>query len=300
MKQLQNKLRIVILSVILILGIKAISFAQDSTASPVLLDLKYYVSDQQVPYVIVKTKTKKERKFLPVKDIPVSVFLNDESNASLLGKVVTNEKGEGKVIIPASFKSTWDSSSAFTFKATSEPVGKTAALSGELTIKKARLVLDTLNEDGVRSIRVTALEKNGSEWTPVKDVEVKIMVKRLLGDLPVSETESYTTDSTGQVVGEFKRDSLPGDIKGNLILLARTEDNDLYGNLLVEKTLNWGKPLQDNNDAYNSRSLWGTRYKTPLWLLGIAYSIIIGVWGVIIFLVVQIFKIKKLGIEPIS
>ena len=138
MKQLQNKLRIVILSFIFITGIKAISFAQDSTASPVLLDLKYYVSDQQVPYVIVKTKTKKERKFLPVKGIPVSVYLNEESAASLLGKVVTNEKGEGKIIIPASFKSIWDSSSAFTFKATSEPVGKTEALSGELTIKKAR------------------------------------------------------------------------------------------------------------------------------------------------------------------
>ncbi len=297
MKQLQYKLRIVILSVILILGIKVISFAQDSTVSTVLLDLKYYVSDQQVPYVMVKTKTKKERKFLPVKGIPVSVYLNEESGASLLGKVVTNENGEGKIIIPASFKSIWDSSSAFTFKATSEPDGKTAALSGELTIKKARLVLDTLNEDGARSIRVTALEKNGNEWIPVKDVEVKIMVKRLLGDLPISETESYTTDSTGQVVGEFKRDSLPGDIKGNLILLARTEDNDLYGNLLVEKNCKWGTPLKDNNDAYNSRSLWGTRYKTPVWLLGIAYSIIVGVWGIIIFLVVQIFKIKKLGIE---
>lgn len=297
MKQLQNKLRIVILSFIFITAIKTISFAQDSTASPVLLDLKYYVSDQQVPYVIVKTKTKKERKFLPLKGIPVTVYLNDESDASMLGKVVTNEKGEGKIIIPASFKATWDSSSAFTFKAISQPVGKTETLSGDLAIKKARLVLDTLNEDGARSIKVTALEKNGSEWTPVKDVEVKIMVKRLLGDLPISETESYTTDSTGQVVGEFKRDSLPGDIKGNLILLARTEDNDLYGNLLVEKTCKWGTPLKDNNDAYNSRSLWGTRYKTPVWLLAIAYSIIIGVWGVIIFLVVQIFKIKKLGIE---
>jgi hypothetical protein len=126
-------------------------------------------------------------------------------------------------------------------------------------------------------------------------VEVKIMVKRLLGDLPIGDEESYTTDLTGQVTAEFKRDSLPGDKNGNLILLAKTEDNDLYGNLLIEKTCKWGKPLEDNNDEFNSRTLWGTRNKTPFWLLGIAYSIIIGVWSVIIFLVVQIFKIKRLG-----
>ncbi len=297
MKQLKNKLRTIILFFILILGIKAISFAQDSAASPVLMDLKYYVSDQGIPYLMVKTKTKKDRKFLPVKDIPVTVYLNDRSDNSKLGKIVTNDKGEGKITIPASFKSVWDSSTAFTFMAASDAVGKTEALSAELTIKKAKLVLDTLNEDGVRSIRVTALERNGSDWKPVKDVEVKIIVKRLLGDLPISDVESYTTDSTGQVVAEFKRDTLPGDIKGNLILLAKTEDNDTYGNLLVEKTYKWGIPLKDNNDAYNSRSLWGTRYKTPLWLLGIAYSIIIGVWGVIIFLVMQIVRMRKLGLE---
>ncbi len=295
MKQLQNKLRIVISTIILITGIKAISFAQDSIVAPVLLDIKYFVSDRQAPYLIVKTKIKKERKFLPVKDITVVVFLNEKSNTSTLGKIITNEKGEGKIIIPVSFKSTWDSSSEFTFKATSEPVGKTEALTAEVVIKKAKLVLDTLNEDGVRSIRITSLEKNGSEWKPVKGVEVKIMVKRLLGDLPIGDEESYTTDSSGQIIAQFKRDSLPGDINGNLVLLAKTEDNDLYGNLLIEKNCKWGKPLQDNNDAFNSRTLWGAHFKTPFWLLGIAYSIIIGVWGIIIFLVVQIFKIKKLG-----
>jgi hypothetical protein len=299
MKQLINKLPVAILFFILTAGIKTISFAQDSTvpASPVLLDIKYFVSDEQVPYLVVKTKTKKDRKFLPVKGIPVTAFLNEESNTSMLGKAITNEKGEGKIMIPISFKSAWDSSSEFTFKAVSDATGKIEAITAELTIKKAKLVLDTLNEDGVKSIRITALEKTQSEWTPAKDVEVKIMVKRLLGDLPIGDAESYTTDSTGQVIAEFKRDSLPGDIKGYLILLAKTEDNDLYGNLFIEKFIKWGKPSQDNNDAFNSRSLWGTRFKTPLWLLGMAYSIILGVWGVIIFLVFQLLKIKKMGRE---
>jgi len=33
-------------------------------------------------------------------------------------------------------------------------------------------------------------------------------------------------DSTGMASAGFKRDSIPGDEKGNLILVARVEDND--------------------------------------------------------------------------
>jgi hypothetical protein len=82
------------------------------------------------------------------------------------------------------------------------------------------------------------------------------------------------------VTAEFKRDSLLGDAKGNFILIARTEDNENFGNLFVEKNVNWGAaPVMD--DAFNHRSLWATRSKTPIWLLGLAVAIIAGVWGTI-------------------
>ena len=36
-------------------------------------------------------------------------------------------------------------------------------------------------------------------WLPVKDVDVKIGVRRLGGDLKIGDEETYTTDSFGQV-----------------------------------------------------------------------------------------------------
>lgn len=95
---------------------------------------------------------------------------------------------------------------------------------------------------------------------------------------------------------EFKRDSLPGDVKGNFILAAKVEDNDQFGNLLVEKAIPWGVTLKPDQSFFNQRTLWSTRFKTPLWLLFMAYSIVIGVWGTIIYLILQIVKIKKLGV----
>ena len=90
------------------------------------------------------------------------------------------------------------------------------------------------------------------------------------------------------------RDSLPGDNKGNFIVVDRTEDNDNFGNIFTEKIVPWGiTPVIENN--FNKRSLWAPRYRTPIWLLALAYSIIGGVWGTLIYLFFQIFKIKRLG-----
>jgi hypothetical protein len=155
--------------------------------------------------------------------------------------------------------------------------------------------IDTLNEDGIRSVTAKVFSYNNGEWIPSQDVEVKIGVERLGGSLKVGDDETYTTDSLGEVTGEFKLDSLPAsDNKGNIVLVAKVEDNDQFGNLSITKTVPWGKYYQPVN-TFGQRSLWAPRFRAPLWLLFMAYSIVAGVWGVIIYLVIQIFRIKKLG-----
>jgi len=120
------------------------------------------------------------------------------------------------------------------------------------------------------------------------------LIKRLGGNLTVGDEPTYTTDSSGTVAAEFKRDSIPGDANGDIVLIANVEDNDNYGNLSVEKTAKWGAPLTYDS-TFNDRSLFGTRDKAPIWLLLMAYLIIGIVWGTLAYLVFQIFKIKKLG-----
>jgi len=102
---------------------------------------------------------------------------------------------------------------------------------------------------------------------------MKVAVKRLGGDLVVSEEETYTTDSLGMIEAEFGRDSLPGDEKGNLILVAKIDENEELGNLAVEKTVPWGIAMKTTND-FDQRSLWATGNKAPVWLLFMAYHLI--------------------------
>ena len=268
--------------------------AQDSTASTTVLSVRYFLPENKIPFVDVSTKKKVGRKFEPVKGIPVNVYFSEAAEKNLLGKIITGIDGEGRVALPASFKATWDSLNEFKFVAVSDSSAGVESLSGDVTIKKAILVIDTTSTEGIRTVTAQLKEKNGNEWVAVKEIEMKLGIKRRLGNLTVGDAETYTSDSTGMASAEFKRDSMPGDEKGNLILVARVEDNDNYGNLVVEKSVPWGKSVQAETHFWH-RTLWSTGNRAPLWLLFIAYSIVIGVWGTIIFLVLQIVKIKKLG-----
>ncbi len=124
---------------------------------------------------------------------------------------------------------------------------------------------------------------------------MKIGVKRHGGILSAGDDATYTTDSSGILTVEFKRDSLPGDVKGNIILTARVDDNEFFGNLQVEKIVPWGEVTKIDDSFFNKRTLWTTRSRTPFWLLFMAYTIILGVWGTLVYLIFQLFRIKKLG-----
>ncbi len=57
----------------------------------------------------------------------------------------------------------------------------------------------------------------------------------------------------------------------------------------------WGKAIKPAGNFFKQRTLWSTRFETPLWLLFTAYFIVIIVWGTIVYLVFQMVKIKRLG-----
>lgn len=269
--------------------------AQDSAVvSPVLLSLRYFLPENKIPYIIVNTKKKVERKFLPVKNIPVNVYYGEVAAENLLGKIVTSVNGEARVAFPASLKTNGDSLDEFKILAESVPAKGEELLSADITIKKAILVIDTLSVDGVRTVTGMLKEKKGVEWVAVKEIEMKLGIKRLQGNLTVGEAETYTSDSTGTASAGFNKDSMPGDAKGNIMLIARVEDNDIYGNLVMEKPVPWGKAAKVETNFWH-RTLWSTGNRAPIWLLCIAFAIIIGVWGTLIYLVRQVFKIKKMG-----
>ena len=270
-------------------------FAQDSAKHELLVNIGYYMTGNKMIYLMVHAKTKIDSKFQPVKNSIVSLYLDSTGDKNFIAKVTTGENGEAKTIIPPGLKTIWDASPVHTFLGIAEANKEFDETKTESPITKTKINIDTSSSDETRNVIVSVSELNNGKWLPAKDVEMKVGISRLGGILSAGDEALYTTDSTGTVTVEFKKDSLPGDEKGNIVLAAKVEDNDQYGNLLIEKTVPWGVSLNPDKNFFNQRTLWSTRFRTPLWLLFMAYSIVLGVWGVLIYLVLQIFKVKKIG-----
>ena len=217
--------------------------------------------------------------------------MDKDSTGNLIGSIVTNDQGEASTYIPPTLKAKWGKLVKHTFVASFDGNKKFDAGTGDLTVGKAKIVMDVTAD---KKITATVFEMKDTAWTPVKGVDVKIGVRREGADLPVNETPTFTTDSTGQASADFKRDSIPGDAKGNIILVAKVEDNDQFGNLSIEKSVPWGSKFTWVS-TFDQRSLFATRDKAPIWLELIAYSIMFAVWGILVYLVMNILKIKKLA-----
>lgn len=273
--------------------------AQDSTLKTLNLTTRYFIENNKNMYIMVSTKTRTDQGWQPVSGSAVRLYLDSESEESEIGKVTTNEKGLAKVMFPASLKPIWDSAYQHTLIGVAEATKEFEEARSETMLRKTRISLDTASGEEGKTITVSVSSLDGGEWVPAKDVEMRIGIRRLGGGiLNAGEEQTYTTDSTGTVTMDVRKDTIPGDQKGNIILVAKVEDNEEYGNLEVEKTVNWGSKLEVKNDFFDQRTLWSTRNHVPGWLLLMAYGVTLSVWGTIFYLIYMIVKIKKAASQP--
>ncbi len=281
-----------VLIVVLLAFVQAKCLAQQEKNS-LILNVGYYNLNNKIQYLKATTKAKIDGKFQLVPGIHVSFYITDQTAPNLLGKAVTNEAGEAAVAIPATASNEWKKSPKQSFIVVSEATKEYDATTGNADITKARIKIDTTAD---KQITATLLEQTDSTWVPIAGVDMKITVQRLGGDLDVNETPTYTTDSLGMVNAEFKRDTLPGDEKGNLVLVAKVEESDLFGSLTTEQTVPWGKPTTYVSE-FDKKTLFARRGKAPGWLKFMAYTIFLLVWLSLAYLVVQIWKLKKIGTQ---
>ena len=267
--------------------------AQNDSAKPVsIVSLHYFNINNSTQYLLLKSASKLGRVLTPQQGKTYEIYLDSSAENNFIGKVTTNEQGIAKTIIPPSLATQWNTSPKHTFIVKE---GNEEVLS-DYAITKAKISLDTSTVDGVKNIKASVMQLNeGNEWVPVPEVDVAIGIKRMNSILPAGDDPTYPTDSTGTATAELKKDSLPGDEKGNLVIAAKVEDNDIVGNLRVEETVPWGVRTEIDQSFFKQRTLWSTRFRTPFWLLFTVYAIVIGVWGTLIYMVFNLVKIGKIG-----
>jgi hypothetical protein len=130
-----------------------------------------------------------------------------------------------------------------------------------------------------------------SEGKPVLEVPVNLSVKRLYSNLPIGDP--VPTDSTGVATFEVPQDIPSRD--GKLILFATIVDDENYINTKTSGEVNWGTIVKSDNSNVTERSIAAGRDEAPIYFI-ISSLLAIGlVWGTLFYVVLQVFKIKRLG-----
>ncbi len=255
------------------------------------IGLQYFNLGEQ-EQLVATVKSKIEGKYQRIENVKVNFYREMMDEGNLLGSAVTDEQGNAILVLHQNAHT--DSSMLATYIAAIENSDRFRDKEDEIYIKKAFMKMELEEEDSVKwaHIFVGSPDEETGEILPAPDVEITILIKRLLGTLPISEDVEYT-DEEGYVHIEFPSD-FPGDKNGNLILIAQVNDHEEYGNLEIRKTIAWGIPVSFD-PIYETRELWSARANAPLSLILIVNSILIGVWGILIYIVFQFSKIYKLG-----
>ncbi len=263
----------------------------DSGKAETSIEVVYTEINNNSKILTATVKTKIDDAYQGVKDIAVNFYQNEVDPAYLLGTVASNEKGLAVLVIPDGKLAP----TAFenTFVAAVENNDKFEDNQEEITVSEADFTMTLSEEDSTRQV-VISLQAPDAEgvMTPVAETEIHLYVQRLFGLLPLSD-DPETTDENGEVTVEFPA-GIPGDTAGNLIIVAKVEEHEQFGNLTFQRKINWGVPLviDPNKDK---RQLWSSRANAPIYLIVFINTMLIGIWGVIAYIIYQVFQIKKLG-----
>lgn len=131
-----------------------------------------------------------------------------------------------------------------------------------------------------------------SQDKPVKDVTVKLFVQRLFGLLPVGD--GIATDENGVAAFNFPKD-IPCDNNCKIGVIAKIEDDEKFGNVLAKGEVDWGVKREISKTEIVERSLSASRERAPIYFMVASDLIIVAIWGTLIYIIFQVFKIKRIS-----
>ncbi|WP_242203995.1 hypothetical protein [Aestuariivivens insulae] len=159
------------------------------------------------------------------------------------------------------------------------------------SMEDAKIALDFVADTDSKFIVATATNSNNE---PIEDLELYFYVKRSFSNLPIGDIFN-ATDENGTVKIEFPND-LPGDSEGNVTILVKVIDSDLYNDLTIETIKKWGVPSLPPDQFQEKRSLWAAAANAPIPLILIISALIFSIWFIIFYIIYMFFKISKIEI----
>ena len=238
----------------------------------------------------IKAKVKGTFYNLPL--IKITFVQVTEAGDKELGFVITDRAGKAVFNVKSDSLIT-DKEGKLNFKAVYAGNKQMESAEEEVIIKKARLEITPVKEDSLLSVTIKLIDVGTGTEVPVPETAIGVFIHRSFNPLKIGEG---TTDEAGETSVEVPN-NLPGDAKGNITLLAKLDENEIYGNLEASVEQKWGTVVSDKIED-QPRALWSSH--PPIWMLVTFILLMAAVWGHYVVIVYQLLRLRKEEPLPIT
>ncbi|MCO5725420.1 hypothetical protein [Robiginitalea marina] len=235
----------------------------------------------------LSTSARIDRSNVNVPDIDLEVYYEVDGEEFPLGTVRTDQNGNARLTLENLGKIQPDSTGLYILGASFAGNEMFTRASKSVEFRDAAIRATLVEQDSLPYIEATLADQATDSL--VADALIKVQVKRMFKPLRISE-DLLMTDEAGSILVPVPTD-IPG--KGGLLdIEVVIEDHESYGTVkaLVEAPV--GTPIAVDS-TYDERTLWARSSRTPIFILVFTGLLVFGSWGLIVYLIFNLFKIAK-------
>ncbi|MGV6845030.1 MAG: hypothetical protein ACWA42_02750 [Lutibacter sp.] len=243
-----------------------------------------YYKEGNTQLLKIAAKYKEHRKFKMAAGLPLKIYTIVENDSLLLiGEGKLNQQGKLDFNVAPIFINPQDE---YQFKVIYEGSKTFKNAHKSITIKPANLNCELIKTKEGFSVKGTLTDKDNQ---PISGVELKVQLQRLFSPLPVNN-DIHFTDENGTVIVPITK-KMPG-LNGILNYEVVLKDSDDYGTIKAVTSAKIGSEIKDLS-TFDQRTMWSPPRKAPWVDLLIPNLLILGIWGTLILLIINLFKISK-------
>jgi hypothetical protein len=284
---LRHVVLLVLLSVFIFPGLCQNIEAQNTKKISLRIKADYTKIIDESSYIDITTTARIDKRNTNIPNINLTIVSETDDEELELSQVTTNHDGKNRFFIKDLNKLLKDSLGVFTLRIKFKGNDTFKKASKSVAFKDAYIDAKSFTKDSVNYISATIKDVFGDSL--LTETVLDVNVERLFKSLPIGEEFNYT-DENGTILVPVE-EGIPG-IDGNLVVEVILSDSDDYGTVKALVNTPFGKPVVLDN-TFDKRTLWSTRDKTPIFILIFANILIFTIWGIFIYLIINLFKIKK-------
>lgn len=252
------------------------------------LSLVYLCTSNDTVILTAALNARTEKGYFALENAEIGFSASAGGESKLLGKARTDYEGNAILKVPVKSGIPLDREGKTTYTATFAGKGQYLPGSETTTAKLARITVTFSKADSIRNINVTVTHAdNNGKIMPVTKETVNIYIPRLFSSLKIGE---ITLDENGKGTIECPS-HIVGDSLGNIQVIAKIEENDIFGNVQGQSSITWGIPKQYYLAERPTRELWTP--VAPVWMIITLIIMLTGVWAHYIYAVIQLIMIKR-------